>query len=101
MQIVLIQYYLSINPNQCELWVMKPLSPQKYNEYNSKTLQIRYLRGFVHLVHKPTETVHRIPRHSERNSRSSPILSDISASFILRISAASRIESTSSPIVRI
>lgn len=28
MQIVLIQYYLSINPNQCELWVMKPLSPQ-------------------------------------------------------------------------
>jgi len=59
------------------------------------------LRGFVHLVHKPTETVHRIPRHSERNSLSSPILSDISASFILRISAASRIESTSSPIVRI
>gem|GEM_PF-2379077 len=32
MQIVLIQYYLSINPNQCELWVMKPLSPKKYNE---------------------------------------------------------------------
>lgn len=27
MQIVLIQYYLSINPNQCELWVMKPLPP--------------------------------------------------------------------------
>lgn len=49
MQIVLIQYYLSINPNQCELWVMKPLSPTEHNERDSRTLQIKHLRGFVRL----------------------------------------------------
>lgn len=45
MQIVLIQYYLSINPNQCELWVMKPLSA-------SETLQRFNLQGFVRLVQR-------------------------------------------------
>lgn len=49
MQIVLIQYYLSINPNQCELWVMKPLSPPEYNERDSETLQMFNLQGFVRL----------------------------------------------------
>lgn len=42
MQIVLIQYYLSINPNQCELWVMKPHSPRN----RAKPLQINICRGF-------------------------------------------------------
>ena len=51
MQIVLIQYYLSINPNQCELWVMKPLSPQnpkdkKGSKYD-KSRKIKVLRDFL------------------------------------------------------
>ena len=29
-----------------------PHFPQKYDEENSKTLQINYLRGFVRLVHR-------------------------------------------------
>ena len=51
MQIVLIQYYLSINPNQCELWVMKPLSPlnvlDRNGQQTDKKLQINDLWLFL------------------------------------------------------
>lgn len=52
----------NFNKKACDLAVhgMKKINPatgkkelpQKYDEENSKTLQINYLRGFVRLVHR-------------------------------------------------